>query len=109
MAGLTILKLREPEARILALRIAAKYPNNEAETSQVKEGVPALRALGPADLKPSTKRKGECMWQQIVGNVVSHEKTATSIFNRGWAVRLKSKKGIRVTPEGLAHLKSLGY
>jgi hypothetical protein len=107
--AMTPPKLREPEARILALRIAATFPRHEAETSQIKDAVPGLRKLGPADLKPSTKRKNECMWQQIVGNVVSHEKTSTSIFNQGYAARLSHVKGIRVTPEGLAYLKKLGY
>ena len=109
MAGVSIPKLREPEARILALRIAASYPSREALTSQIKDDLPKYRALGPADLKASTKRPNECMWQQIVGNVVSHNKTNTSIFNQGWAVRLTKVKGIRVTPAGLAHLKKLGY
>ena len=102
-------KLREPEARILALRIAAGFPKHEAETSQIKDAVPKLRKLVAADLLPSKKRKNECMWQQIVGNVVSHEKTSTSIFNQGWAERLQNVKGIRVLPAGLAYLKSLGY
>lgn|SRR6185437_15618494 len=102
-------KLREPEARILALRIAASFPNHEAETAQVKDLVPQYRELAPADLLPSMKRKNECMWQQIVGNVVSHEKTTTSIFNKGYAVRVKQKKAIRVTEKGLNYLKSLGY
>jgi len=109
MAGLSIQKLREPEARILALRIAVTYPNYTAETAQVKDDVPKYRKLGPADLKPSTTRKGECMWQQIVGNVVSHEKTSRSIFNMGYADRLVKQKSIRVTEKGIAYLKKLGW
>jgi hypothetical protein len=76
-------RLREPEARILALRIAAGRPNREAETSYIKERVPDYITLTPEDVKPSGSRTREQMWQQIVGNVVSHKKESTSIFTKG--------------------------
>tara|TARA_R110000824_G_scaffold268720_1_gene457343 strand:+ start:290 stop:619 length:330 start_codon:yes stop_codon:yes gene_type:complete len=109
MVGSKTSKLREPEARILALRIAASFPNREATTSQIKELIPKYRELGDADLKPSKSRPSECMWQQIVGNVVSHDKASTSLFNKGLAVRLSSKKAIRVTDKGIEILKKHGY
>jgi len=110
MEGLFISKLREPEARILALRIAATYPNHQAETAQIKEDTPKYRKMGPADLKPSKTRKHECMWQQIIGNVISHgDKSSTSIFKKGYAVRLVALKSIRVTDAGIAYLKKLGW
>jgi hypothetical protein len=109
MAGLSISKLREPEARILALRIAVTFPNYQAETAQIKDKVSNYRKLGPADMQPSKTRKNECMWQQIVGNVISHDKSAVSIFNQGYAVRLVSLKSIRVTQKGIDYLKKLGW
>ena len=102
-------KLREPEARILALRIAATFPNRQASIARIKKEVPNFRELSDADLKPSPSRSNERMWQQIVGNVVSHKGAGTSIFNSGWAVRIESRKSIRVTEKGLAHLKKLGF
>jgi len=100
-------KLREPEARLLALQIAAKRPNHEASTTHIKDSVPDYREFSPADLAPSPTRKNEKTWQQIVGNATgSHNKSSTSIFNRGYAV--KTKDGIRVTEKGLAYLKSKG-
>lgn len=99
-------KLREPEARLLALQIAAKRAGHEATTTQIKESVPDYREFSPSDLAPSPTRKGECTWQQIVGNVVSHQNTRTSIFARGLAVR--TRNGIRVTEEGLKFLRSKG-
>ena len=107
MADQKIGKLREPEARILALQIAATFPNHQASIARIKREVPNFRELGEADLKPSNTRPNECMWQQIVGNVVSHRGTGRSIFNLGWAVRIESRKAIRVTEKGLAHLESL--
>jgi hypothetical protein len=100
-------RLREPEARILALRIAASQPGHEAATSFIKDQVPKYITFTPHDLKPSTTRNTEQMWRQIVGNVVSHQPSSTSIFQNGYAVRLH--EGIKVTEKGLAYLKSLGF
>ena len=109
MANEKVGKLREPEARILALRIAATFRDHYASMAQIKREVPNFRELSDADLKPSPTRPNECMWQQIIGNVVCHKGTGVSIFNRGWANRIESRKSIRVTEKGLAHLKGLGF
>jgi len=109
MANEKVGKLREPEARILALQIAATFPNHYASMAQIKRAVPDFRELSDADLKSSPIRRNECMWQQIIGNVVSHDTAGTSIFNHGWAVRIESRNSIRVTEKGLAHLKKLGF
>ena len=106
MAGSKPSRLREPEARLLWLRIAASLPNREATTTQVKDRVPDYRELTPADLAQSPTRKNEKVWQQIVGNIISHKPTGTSLFTRGLAVRIKD--GIRVTEKGLEYLKGKG-
>ena len=100
-------RLREPEARILALRIAAGQPNREAETAFIKDRVPDYITLTPEDLKLSNTRGGEPMWRQIVGNVVSHQVVSTSIFKKGYADRLPD--GIRVTEAGVSYLTTLGF
>lgn len=100
-------RLREPEARILALRIAASRPNREAETDYIKDRVPDYIELTELDLKPSDTRGGEPLWRQIVGNVISHQNQSTSIFTMGYAVRLPD--GIRVTDSGVAYLARLGF
>ena len=101
-------KLSEPEARILALRIAATRPGREASTTFIKEQVPKYITLTADDLKPSKTRKNEQMWQQIIGNATgSHAPTSVSIFNKGYAVR--TRDGIRVTDAGIAYLASKGF
>jgi hypothetical protein len=100
-------RLREPEARILALRIAAKQPNREALTSFIKDRVPDYVTLNALDLAPSKTRSREAVWRQIVGNVVSHEPVSTSIFTKGYAVLIPD--GIRVTDKGVAYLASLDF
>jgi hypothetical protein len=100
-------RLREPEARILALRIAASRPNRDASTTYIKDHIQDYIELTDTDLKPSPTRIQEERWQQIVGNVISHINTTTSIFNRGFAER--TDDGIKVTDLGLKHLAKLGF
>lgn len=100
-------RLREAEARILALRVAAGYPNLTASTRQIKAAVPDYIEFTPEDLKPSNTRGHENMWQQIMGNVVSHKASSTSIFIKGYAVR--TEDGIQVTDIGMAYLKGKGF
>lgn len=75
--------------------------------AHIKEKVPKYVAFTALDLKLSGTRPGESKWQQIVGNVVSHQQSSTSIFNAGYAVR--TTDGIRVTDAGLAFLKKKGF
>lgn len=100
-------RLREPEARILALRIAADQPGREASMAYIKAQVPSLVTLTPLDLRPSPTRPAEERWQQITGNVVSHQKSKSSLFSKGYAER--TADGIRVTDAGVAYLKKLGF
>lgn len=99
-------KLREPEARLIALAIAASMPGHRASTTTIKDQFPTWRELTPADLKKSPSRPREEHWQQIVGNLISHKPSSTSIFKRGLAER--TNDGIRVTPKGLDLLKEQG-
>ncbi|MHB1220257.1 MAG: hypothetical protein ACYC1L_18890 [Alphaproteobacteria bacterium] len=102
-----LVKLKEPEARVLALQIAASFPNHQASTADVKKLVPKYREFSEEDLLPSKTRQNETMWQQIIGNATaSHNKSATSLYTRGLAVR--TRDGLRVTEKGLAFLKAKG-
>ena len=100
-------RLREPEARILALRIAASRPNREASMTYIKDHIQDYIALTPMDLKPSPTRNGEQSWRQITGNIISHRKCRPSLFSQGFAER--TEDGIRVTELGLKHLAKLGF
>ncbi len=107
MADAKIGKLREPEARILALQIAATFPDHQASTTDIKSTAPQFREWSDDDLKPSNTRGNECMWQQILGNAVgSHQNSTVSIFAKGYAE--KTQNGIRVTDKGIAMLKGKG-
>jgi hypothetical protein len=100
-------RLREPEARILALKIAAQQPNRTASTNFIKRETPKYIELSSVDLRESETRRGEALWQQIVGNVISHQDAPAGPFMKGYAIR--TKNGLSVTERGMDYLKSMGF
>jgi hypothetical protein len=100
-------RLHESEARALVLKIAAQQPKRAASTEFLKKEVPKYIELSPLDRAPSKSRAREQVWQQIVGNVISHRKVRRGPFAMGFAV--KTADGIAVTPRGMAYLNSIGF
>lgn len=96
-------RLRESEAKILFLKIAALQPKCSVTTTLAKKVVGRFYPLSAADRKPSVTRRGEQLWQQIVGNVIVHR----SLFAQGFAGRVRG--GLRLTSKGLDYLKSIGF
>ena len=102
------MKLREPEARDLALQVAANFPGHRASTAQIKETAPKYRTMTADDLKPSLTRANEHKWEQIIGNVTgSHQDSSRSIFKKGLATR--TNDGVQVTPKGIKYLTDKGF
>lgn len=100
-------RLREPEARVLALKIAAQRPNRTASTQFIKKEVPKYTELSDVDLHRSPSRSNEALWQQIVGNVVSHQETPAGPFEKGYATR--TPNGLSVTEKGIIYLNKIGF
>ena len=96
----------EAEMRIGALLVARGKPNGFASTTQVKDEIHHFVGLTPEDQNLSKTRRGEPLYHQIVGNVVCHQGSSRSLFNRGYANR--EEDGLTITPAGLAHLAALG-
>ena len=96
----------ENEMRIAALRVAASKPHGRATTTELKREVDQYVALTREDLLPSKTRPSEAMYQQIVGNLVSHRESRNNIFAKGWAVY--TGDGIQITDAGRQHLRTLG-
>jgi hypothetical protein len=96
----------EDEMRIAALRVAASKPHGKATTTELKNEVDQHVALTAEDLLPSNTRPNEAMYQQIVGNLVSHRASRNNIFAKGWAIY--TGDGIQITDAGRQHLKNLG-
>jgi hypothetical protein len=100
-------RLREHEARIIVLKIAAQQPRCSASTSLLKKEMPKYIELSETDRIRSKSRPRELLWQQVVGNVVSHQKSSEGPFAQGLAVR--TADGLKVTKKGLDYLNNMGF
>jgi hypothetical protein len=100
-------RLRETEARILALKIASQQPDWTATTQFIKQEIPKYIELSEIDRRRSPSRCSEALWRQIVGNVVSHQDTPAGPFKKGYATR--TPNGLSVTEKGMAYLNSMGF
>ncbi len=88
------------------LRYLATKPAGEASVTSIKKQMPSLLNLTPGDLAPSGSRPNEKVYQQIVGNIVSHRKlSAENFVNRGllsWRPRY-----LAITDAGRRYLAKL--
>jgi hypothetical protein len=66
------------------MKYLATLPSGTAEVAAVKQHVPNFIELTPDDKEPSGTRPNEAVWQQVVGNIVSHRHESPENFiNRG--------------------------
>jgi len=98
-------RLRESEARILALKIASQQQDRYASTEFIKNSVPKYFPLSSIDLMPSEPRYPEPHWEQIVRNVISHKSNPRGPFALGYATR--TREGLQVTDAGIGYLSRL--
>ena len=101
-------RLREREARVLVLKIAASQPERSATIGKLREEIPRYFDLSPADKARSPSRKNEALWQIVVRNTMSSHTTGTqTIFAQGWAKKIPG--GLKVTRRGMDYLNSIGF
>ncbi len=101
-------RLREREARILLLKIAASQPEHSATIGKLREEIPKYFDLSPLDQSGSPSRPNERLWQIVVRNTMSSHKTGTpTIFAQGLAEKIPS--GLKVTSRGMDYLNSIGF
>ena len=101
-------RLREQEARVLILKIAASQPERSATISKLREEIPRYFDLTPADKTRSPSRRNEALWQIVVRNTMSSHQTGTrTIFAQGWATKIRG--GLKVTRRGMDYLNSIGF
>jgi hypothetical protein len=101
----TKTRTSEGEIRIAALRVAASKPNGRATTTELKMEIHNYLNLTAEDRRPSKTRPRELMYQQIVGNIISHKSYRNNIFVQGLAVR--TSDGIQITDVGREFLSRL--
>jgi hypothetical protein len=101
-------RLRESEARILILKIAASQPKRSASIDKLREEIPKYFDLSATDRRQSPSRRNEKLWQIVVRNTMSSHTTGTrTIFAQGWAKKVRN--GLRVTKGGMDYLNSIGF
>ena len=101
-------RLKESEARILILKIAASQPRRSVTINKLREEVPKYFDLSPIDKRRSPSRKNEVLWQIVVRNTMSSHTTGTrTIFAQGWARKIPG--GLKVTKSGVDYLNSIGF
>lgn len=100
-------RLREPEARLLALKAAAREPGRQASTETLIDNIAHMTALSEVDLRPSKTRPAQPQWHQIVRNVISHRANPNGPFQQGYATRIPG--GLAVTEKGMDYLIGLGF
>jgi hypothetical protein len=101
-------RLRESEARILILKIAASQPKRVVTINKLREEVPKYFDLSAIDRRLSLSRKNEMLWQIVVRNTMSSHTTGTrTIFAQGWARKIPG--GLKVTKSGVDYLNSIGF
>lgn len=100
-------RLREPEARLLVLKIAAGMPDRRATTEQLIDNAAQLFSPTEIDLIQSRSRPNQPQWHQIIRNVISHRASLYGPFSQGYAERIRG--GLSVTKAGIDYLRSRGY
>lgn len=77
--------------------------------TKIKENIPQFVNLTTEDQAASPTRRSEQMWQQIVGNIVSHRASDGNMIHDGYAEYDEPNKSIRITDLGIEYLKSRGH
>jgi len=94
----------EHDIAFAAMKYLDTLPGKTAATSDVKQRIPNFINLSPDDREVSGTRPNEELWQQVVGNIVSHRNDSPENFiNRGLIDY--DGKNWTLTPAGEAYLR----
>lgn len=94
----------EHDIAFAVMKYLATLPKGTATTATIKRNVSSYITLTNRDREPSGSRPGEQVWQQVVGNIVSHRNDSPENFvNRG--LLEYSARKLSLTEAGRAYLK----
>ena len=97
----------EHEIALAVLRYLATVPGGEATVTAIKKNVPNFIKLTADDLQPSGTRPNEMVYQQVIGNIVSHRHDSEDNFvNRG--LLSYRPRHLKITDAGRNYLKKRG-
>lgn len=92
----------ESDVAMGVMKIAAQH-NNICTFKRAYQEIPNCVKLNKANLAPSTTRPGELMWQQLVRNIKSHDKSPGNYIHDGFLTHVP-RVGYRITSLGLKKL-----
>jgi hypothetical protein len=96
----------EYEYSVAVLRYLNGLPSGEASVTTLKKKMPSLIALTDGDKELSGSRPNELVYQQVVGNIVSHAAySAENFLNRGLLAH--KPRYLSITAAGRNFLKKL--
>jgi hypothetical protein len=78
----------------------------EGSMQTLKKEIPNHLKLSAADLRGSTTRPNEAMWEQQIRNITSHHKSPGNFIYEGFLERIDG--GLRLTEAGYLRLKHKG-
>lgn len=99
-------QLREPEAGILALKIAAGCNDHTASIDHIESQVPNRYSLSEIDKQPSPSSGHRSRWQGIVGSLPFGD-PSYNMFDRGYARMTDGR--MQVTEDGIGYLNDIGF
>lgn len=86
--------------------VLAPRVGREGAIQTLKKEIPSVLKLSAADLRQSTTRRNEAMWEQQIRNITSHHKSPGNFIYEGFLERIKG--GLRLTEAGHLRLKHKG-
>lgn len=101
-------RINEAEMADVVETILKRRPNKSATFAELRDMVPKHANLSRADRAKSSSRPGEQVWEQIVRNLVAHEREGfegipSGVCLEGYAPKAVSKPARKPTKARKAH------
>lgn len=93
----------EDDIAIGVMLIANAQANDICTFKRAYSEIPTVVKLSGGNLAPSETRPGELMWEQLVRNIKSHDKSPDNFIRRGLLEHVP-RVGYRITPKGRKYL-----
>ena len=95
----------EFEISVATLKIAATKSNGLASFDDLRREIPHYVQLTAGDLKNSSTRPGEKLWEQLIRNIRSHHESPNNFIALGYLEHIRGR-GYKITQSGRRYLDS---
>jgi hypothetical protein len=100
-------RVTEHDVADAACKVLAGEQNRTATIKKLVKEIPNFLKLSAADLKQSTTRPNEAIWEQQIRNIQSHHKSPGNFIYEGFLERIKG--GLRLSEAGVLRLQHKGF